>query len=42
MKTEVGEVQVTYTKSGLKRFRVEVRHRGLNKYQVVRADNQYV
>jgi restriction system protein len=42
MKSESGEIIVTYTKSGLRRYQLEIRHKGLHKYQVVRGDNQYV
>ncbi len=37
-----GEIRVTHTKSGLKRYVLEIRHGGLNKYEVVRGDNLYI
>ena len=37
-----GKIQAFYTKSGLRRFAIEVKHDGLKKYQVIRGDNKYV
>jgi restriction system protein len=42
MKSECGATQVSYTKTGLRRYHVEVKHQGLHKYQVVRGDNEHV
>jgi len=40
--SEKGKIQVAYTKSGLRRYVIEVRHRRLNKYQVIRGEDRYV
>jgi restriction system protein len=40
--SERSQVRVSYTKSGLRRYSVEVRHRELNKFQVITGDNEYV
>jgi len=40
--SECGKVKVTYTARGLQRYEVEVRHRGLHRYQVIRGDNKLV
>jgi len=37
--SEVGNPTTFYTKSGLERYEVRVRHTGLNQYQVVRGDD---
>ena len=37
-----GKITTTYTKSGLRRYEVEVWHDELNKYQVIRGDSKYV
>lgn len=42
MKSELGEIVTTRTRSGLIRYNIEIRHSGLHKYQVVTADNKYV
>ena len=42
MNSELGKIQVSQTAKGLKKYRAEVRHRGLNKYQVIRGDDEYV
>jgi len=39
---ERSAIQVTYTATGLSRYAIEIRHRQLNKYQVVRGDSQYI
>lgn len=40
--SEASEIRVGYTKSGLTRFEMEIRHRELHKYQVIRGDNRLV
>lgn len=42
MQSEYSPMQVFYTKSGLRRFEITVSHPGLNKYQQIRGDNEYV
>lgn len=42
MSSEIGKIQVSYSAKGLKKCHVEIRHKGLNKYQVIRGDNEYV
>ncbi len=37
-----GKISTTYTKSGLRRYVVEVWHDELNKYQIIRGDSKYV
>jgi len=39
MKSKQGEMVVTYTKSGLKRYKLEIRHDGLHKYRDIRGDD---
>lgn len=41
MKSQRSETQVTYTKSGLKRFVIHVSHKGLNQYQAIRATSRF-
>ena len=41
MSTHSG-IQTTYTKSGLRRYIIEIRHKELNKYQVIRGDSKYI
>jgi len=40
--SEQGKIQVSSTSRGLQRYALEIRHKELNKYQVVRGDNKYV
>ena len=42
MKSQQGQLVVSYTKTGLPRYSLEIHHKGLHKYQVVRADDPYV
>lgn len=42
MRSKQGQLVVSYTKTGLPRYSLEIQHRGLHKYQVVRADNPYI
>jgi restriction system protein len=42
VKSQQGELIVTHSKTGLARYQLEIRHKGLHKYQIVRGDNQYV
>lgn len=39
MNSECGQVRVSYTARGLQRFEVDVWHRGLGKYQLIRSDD---
>ena len=40
--TEFSDFQVYYTKSGLPRYQLELRHDNLKKYQVIKGDDQYI
>ena len=42
MKSEHGDIEVFYTKSGLKRYQVEIRHKGLHKFQSIKGDDEYL
>ena len=42
MQTEFGEWDTTYTARGLPRYQLEIRHRGLNRFQVIRGDDRYI
>lgn len=37
-----GKIQTTYTKSGLRRYYIEIWQDELKKYQVIRGDSKYV
>lgn len=37
-----GDIEITYTKRGLRRYYVEIWHDELNKYQVVRGDGKFI
>ncbi len=42
MRSECANMRTFYTAKGLRRYDVEVRHSGLNKYQLIRGDDRYV
>lgn len=42
MKSIAGDIVTVHTKSGLRRYQVEVHHTGLNKYQVVKSDDPQI
>ena len=42
MNSEISELRFSYTQRGLRRYEVEIRHRGLNKFQLVRGDDPHI
>lgn len=42
MVSEMGKIQTTRTAKGLKKYHVEVRHKGLGKYQLIRGDDPHI
>jgi len=36
------KINITYSVKGIPRYHMEIRHRGLSKFQVVRGDNEYI
>lgn len=38
----IGDVEVTHTATGLARYRIEIAHHELNRFEVVRADSAIV
>jgi restriction system protein len=39
--TVIGDLITIFTRSGLQRYQIEIKHEGLKKYQLIKGDNWY-
>ncbi len=41
MTSKIGRIQVSYTKTGIPKYQLEVSHKGLNKFEIVKGSSEY-